>query len=234
MKVSINLIDYTVTKGDLISLIPGTIIEFKEAVSPIRICFIAFSADTISQVNLMEIASTSYHKMIEKPVINVKGNILKYLEDYFTLWSNVSNDESIKIHPQIIHHSMHNVLLGIANLYEQQPYEPVARNRQEEIYRELLQLITQHYTKERTAQFYAKKLNLTPQHLSTTVRQVTGGTVLDLIANVVIMDAKSKLKSTNMSVQEIAYALNFPTPSFFGKYFKRYVEMRPLSYKQKK
>ena len=128
---------------------------------------------------------------------------------------------------------MHNVLLTISTLYADKPFEPIVKNRQEEIYRELLQLITQHYTKNRSAQFYAKKLGLTPQHLSTTIRQVTGGTVLDLIANVVIIDAKAKLKSTNMSVQEIAYSLNFPTPSFFGKYFKRYVGMSPLAYKQK-
>ena len=34
-----------------------------------------------------------------------------------------------------------------------------------------------------------------------------------------------------MSVQEIAYSLNFPSASFFGKYFKRYVGMSPLEYR---
>lgn len=233
MNVSINLIDYTVKKGDLISLLPGTIIQFKGANSPVRVCFIGFSADTISQVNLMEIATTSYHKIIENPVVNVQGNMFKYLDDYLTLWANMSNDDSVSLHPNVINHSMHNVLLTISTLYADKPFEPVVRNRQEEIYRELLQLITQNYVQHRSAQFYAQKLDLTPQHLSTTIRQVTGGTVLDLIAHVVIMDAKAKLKSTNLSVQEIAYSLNFPTPSFFGKYFKRYVGMSPLAYKQK-
>ncbi|EGJ71502.1 transcriptional regulator, AraC family [Bacteroides coprosuis DSM 18011] len=232
MKVTINLIDYTVKEGDFITLLPGTIIQFKEAISPVKMSFIGFSANTISQVNLMEIAATSYHKMVEKPIIHVEGHLLKHLEDFLTLWSNVSNDEKMQIHPSIIHHSMCAILIGVVNMYDTRPYEPIARNRQEEIYRDLLHLITQNYTKQRRAQFYAKKLDLTPQHLSTTVRQVTGGTVLDLIASVVIMDAKAKLKSTNMSVQEIAYALNFPTASFFGKYFKRYVGMSPLSYKQ--
>ena len=67
--------------------------------------------------------------------------------------------------------------------------------------------------------------------LSTTVRQVTGRNVLDIIAHVVIVDVKAKLKSTNMTIQEIAYSLNFPSASFFGKYFKRHMGMSPLEYR---
>lgn len=232
MKAAINLIDYTIQKGDFITLLPGTIIQFKQAEAPLRLCFIGFSSNTISQINFMEVLTTSYHKMVENPVIPVQGNMFEYIHTYFSLWAKMSNDSSINLHPNIITHAMHNVVLTTSSLYADKPFHPIVKNRQEEIYRDLLQLITKYYTRERSAQFYADKLEITPQHLSTTIRQVTGGTVLDLIAHVVIMDAKSKLKSTNMSVQEIAYALNFPTPSFFGKYFKRYVGTSPLAYKQ--
>jgi AraC-like DNA-binding protein len=70
------------------------------------------------------------------------------------------------------------------------------------------------------------------QYLSTTVKQVTGKNILDIISYVVIMDAKSKLKSTNMTIQEISYSLNFPNASFFGKYFKRHVGMTPLEFRE--
>ena len=83
------------------------------------------------------------------------------------------------------------------------------------------------------AQFYADKLGISLQHLSTTVRQVTGKSVLDTIAYIVIMDAKAKLKGTNMTIQEIAYSLNFPSASFFGKYFRRYVGMTPLDFRNR-
>ena len=42
---------------------------------------------------------------------------------------------------------------------------------------------------------------------------------------------KAKLKSTDMTIQEIAYSLNFPSASFFGKYFKRHMGMSPLEYR---
>ena len=35
-----------------------------------------------------------------------------------------------------------------------------------------------------------------------------------------------------MTVQEVAYALNFPTQSAFGKYFRQQVGMSPRQYRQ--
>ena len=77
----------------------------------------------------------------------------------------------------------------------------------------------------------ADKMGISLQHLSTTVKQATGKNILDIIAHVVLIDVKSKLKSTDMTVQEIAYSLNFPNASFFGKYFKRHVGMSPQEYR---
>lgn len=89
----------------------------------------------------------------------------------------------------------------------------------------------QHYATERNVAFYANELGITQAHLSTTVRQVTGKTCLEIIASMVIMDAKAQLKSTNTSIQNIAYSLNFTNMSFFGKYFKRHVGVGPLEYR---
>lgn len=89
----------------------------------------------------------------------------------------------------------------------------------------------QHYSQERNVSFYADKLGITQAHLSTTIRQATGKTCIDIIASMVIMDAKAQLKSTETSVQDIAYSLNFTNMSFFGKYFKRHVGISPLEYR---
>ncbi|WP_304250167.1 AraC family transcriptional regulator, partial [Phocaeicola plebeius] len=105
-------------------------------------------------------------------------------------------------------------------------------NRGEEIVKRLVQYIIKHYTKERSVAFYADLLHISPQHLSTTVNKITGKTVTDIIAKLVITDAEAKLKSTDFTIQEIAYSLNFPDISFFGKYFKRYTGMSPKQYRE--
>lgn len=87
------------------------------------------------------------------------------------------------------------------------------------------------YNKTRNVAWYAEKLKISNIHLCTTVKKVTGNTCVEIISHMVIMDAKSQLKSTNIPIQEISNSLNFANTSFFGKYFKRYVGMSPLAYR---
>lgn len=74
-------------------------------------------------------------------------------------------------------------------------------------------------------------MHLSPQHLSTTIKKITGKTLTDIISSFIIHDAQAKLRSTEMTIQEIAYSLNFTDISFFGKYFKRYTGMSPKRYR---
>ena len=94
-----------------------------------------------------------------------------------------------------------------------------------------VQLVIQHYQETRNVAWYAERLKITHAHLCTIVKQITGRTCVDIISSMVIMDAKSQLKSTQLSIQEISDSLNFANMSFFGKYFKRYVGMSPLDYR---
>ena len=47
-----------------------------------------------------------------------------------------------------------------------------------------------------------------------------------------MVEAKNLLKYSTMSIQEIAYYLNFPNQSSFGKYFRNHTDMTPSAYRQ--
>ena len=107
-------------------------------------------------------------------------------------------------------------------------------NRAEEYFRQFTELLGEHYKHERSVGFYARQLCITPKYLTTLIKRISGKSVSEWIDNYVILEAKTLLKYSNMSVQEIAYYLNFPNQSFFGKYFKRNAGMSPSQYKAKK
>ena len=107
-------------------------------------------------------------------------------------------------------------------------------NRAEEYFRQFTELLGEHYKHERSVGFYARQLCITPQYLTTLIKRISGKSVSEWIDNYVILEAKTLLKYSNMSVQEIAYYLNFPNQSFFGSYFKRNAGMSPSQYKAKK
>lgn len=125
-----------------------------------------------------------------------------------------------KPNKELISTMLLTILHGVGSIHQNTNVTTRTFNRGEEIVKRLVQYIIKHYTKERSVAFYADLLHISPQHLSTTVNKITGKTVTDIIAKLVITDAEAKLKSTDFTIQEIAYSLNFPDISFFGKYFK--------------
>ena len=104
-------------------------------------------------------------------------------------------------------------------------------NRAEEYFRQFTELLGEHYKHERSVGFYARQLCITPKYLTTLIKRISGQSVSEWIDNYVILEAKTLLKYSTMSIQEIAYYLNFPNQSFFGSYFKRNTGMSPSQYK---
>lgn len=229
--VSINLMKTEIKQGDFITLLPGTIIQFNEQKEKVCLGFVGFSSHCVNGVNVIQSTLASFSTILGNPVIPLPPIIVSYFKDYFSLWARITTGP-YPLDTRMAKNTLNMLLYGVDNLYSTQPLpQKTFKSRKEEICRELIQLVIENYVQEKRAQFYADRLGISLQHLSTTVKQVTGKNVLDIIANVVMVDVKAKLKSSNMTIQEIAYSLNFPSPSFFGKYFKRHMGMSPLEYR---
>lgn len=82
-----------------------------------------------------------------------------------------------------------------------------------------------------TVQFFAEKLNLSPNYLSDMLRVTTGQSTQQHIHNKLIEKAKEALSTTNLSVSEIAYQLGFEHPQSFSKLFKIKMNVSPLEYR---
>ena len=93
--------------------------------------------------------------------------------------------------------------------------------------------VSTNFVKERSVIFYADQLFLTPKHLSRVIKEVSGRSAGEWIDEQVILEAKARLKTSSLTVQEISDQLGFPNQSFFGKYFKRHVGMSPSDYRKK-
>ena len=116
--------------------------------------------------------------------------------------------------------------------YFHQTTESKKLSNEEILMQNFLKTVQQYYKKERKVIFYADKLHLSAGYLSTVIKNVSGKTAAEWIDDYVILEAKSLLKSTNLTIQQISDGLNFPSQSFFGKYFKRQTGISPKEYKK--
>ena len=81
----------------------------------------------------------------------------------------------------------------------------------------------------KTAQDYAKSLNVHVNYLNRAVKEVTGKPTTVHISDRVISEAKALLQHTDWNISDIAYALGFEYPTYFNNYFKRMTGTNPKS-----
>ncbi|GGG95716.1 AraC family transcriptional regulator [Parapedobacter pyrenivorans] len=93
-----------------------------------------------------------------------------------------------------------------------------------------LHLVDSHYIEKRTVKEYADLLSITPNHLSQTIKAVSGKKALSYITERLVREAKSLLLYTDFSISEIAYRLGFSDPANFGKFFKKESGMPPSKF----
>ena len=82
-----------------------------------------------------------------------------------------------------------------------------------------------------TVNFFAEKLNLTPNYLSDLLKNATGRNAQTHIQESLIERAKELLSTTNLSIKEIAYDLGFEYPQSFSTMFKKNTRQTPLEFR---
>jgi len=93
------------------------------------------------------------------------------------------------------------------------------------------QLLEEKYQQNLTVTDYAGILAVTPNHLTQTLKQLSGKTSLEIIKSKQLLEIKRLLVHTSLGVSEISYQMNFADQSYFTKCFKRETGVLPLAYR---
>lgn len=133
---------------------------------------------------------------------------------------------------KVLQHVLMAIFYSSEEIRNQLETESGAYTSADAISKEFMRLVKDNFRSERQLQFYADKLCITPRYLSRVVKECTGSSAADWIERYVVLEARALLKSTSMTIQQISDELNFPSQTFFGKYFKRRVGMSPKLYRR--
>ncbi|WP_394759546.1 helix-turn-helix domain-containing protein [Flavobacterium sp.] len=83
----------------------------------------------------------------------------------------------------------------------------------------------------RSPSAFANQLNIHVNHLNKALKETTGKTTSQIIAERITQEAKILLKQTNWNINEIASCLGFEELSHFINFFKKEVQLSPNAYR---
>ncbi|WP_343700889.1 helix-turn-helix transcriptional regulator [Chitinophaga sp.] len=83
----------------------------------------------------------------------------------------------------------------------------------------------------RTAIDFATQLSVHVNHLNKALKDTTGKSTSELIAERIVQEAKMLLRHTDWNVSEIGYCLGFQEPAHFNNFFKKKTQVTPRSFR---
>ncbi len=228
---AVNLRPIHLQKNSLLIALPSQIAESQKVDEDFKGTFLVLSERFLSRVNLGD-AYLLLRNVQINPVYQLDEKTAGVFSSLTDLSYNLiqSSDNSP---------GMEEIFGLIARLFyllscrviNPSSLEKETGQRQGAVMMQFLQLLNLHYKEHREVGFYADKMNITAKYMTTLVKKASGKPALEWIEDYVILEAKAQLSSTVNTIQQIAFDLNFPSQSLFGRYFKRAVGMSPSDYR---
>lgn len=132
---------------------------------------------------------------------------------------------------------LNNALAAAVAQLEQEKKEsatpdPVLQNTvSNKVIFEVIAYIDQHYLSNISLSDLAEHFYLSKEHLSRLFKKETGQNLFSYIMDLKLTEAKRLLKTTDMTLDDIAYQLGFSNGNYFSKVFKKNCQLSPSEYR---
>ena len=183
----------------------------------------------------LKLNDSSLFQIGADPVYFINDNQLKYVSAIFQQMLNEFNStytgkldllrnyvnllmhEGLKMQPSVNYFNHQNGNIRLSSIF----LELLERQFPVESPQYPLQL--------KSARDYANRLAIHINHLNRAVKEVTGRTTTEHLAERIISEAKALLLHTNWSINDIAYSLGYEHTTYFNNFFKKQTGVTPNS-----
>ncbi len=239
--MDVNLVPCHLTANSVSVIHPGSIVEIKDVDWSNLDCYFLFiSTPFLKDINfdlnvLGSIPVMAKDSARREPVMQVSVEEMNLLRRYYDILHQnaVQNPDGVyskSIARCVIAALTYQMMQMVTRRVDSQEMAERPRSRRTSYVNDFMRLVQLNHRKERSVAFYADKLFISPKYLSLIIKESIGRSAADVIDEFVILEAKNLLRFSGKNIQQVAYELNFPNQSSFGKYFKHLTGMSPSEY----
>ncbi|MCI1786215.1 MAG: helix-turn-helix domain-containing protein [Bacteroidales bacterium] len=237
LQCTIDLDEYDIKEKGLLLILPGRIVQRIALGKDFKGCFIIMSENFTHSLNIIN-EYALFNAVKTKSFSALDDESIASLISYFKMIQAIIRQEDNPNRIEIVRHLTIAYNLGLGyyihkSIDNGQP-GGIILGAYEKATRKFMNLVREKCKGHRDMEFYAGQLFITPKHLSTVIKKVTGKTAMKWIEEYTILNAKTLLRTTNLTVGQVSDELNFSSQSDFGKYFKRFTGISPKEFQLKR
>jgi len=232
--LSVNYSSELLHPDTLVFLTPNMVLSLSDADADFSlegVCFYPAYFDDLSVYTLVYAQMISFLNEKTMPVQSLSAEEMKSLTSILGLYSDISMAQFYQT--GLLAHLSNLLLLRVVEILRSSGVSDTVKvSHPVEIYREFRKLLKTYCLKEHYIAFYASQLNVSTTYLSRIVRQVSGRTVNDHIAHMLITEIRRMLDCTDMPIKQIADRMGFADQASFGKFFRKQLGVSPSIYRR--
>lgn len=224
-EVSVNMQCYKVQAPCLLQLLSNETVQYHPAtMNPKAVCISLSRRATAGLIPDRSDLIAFYQSVLEYPVVPFASDYQPTLELFVASMREILRHTD---NPHRLEAAQNLIRAFFLSMPQLKKSPGIAKSHKDELMYRFLNVLRNNFRSERTIDFYAKSLSLSSKHLSKVVKQASGRTVHDWIDEYVTIEAKALLRSTDMTVSQVADALNFASQPLFSKFFRRTTGLNP-------
>ncbi|MBO5251091.1 MAG: AraC family transcriptional regulator [Bacteroidaceae bacterium] len=233
---------YRISEGDMYIYMPSTLVRLLHRSADTSGILITAEADYVLPIvqrvanaeNLLHLRLHPYVSLKDEEYVHLKEQIKNLQRRMAAETGEHRGIQHRHLMSELFKSMGQTLVYEVLNIYfAHQPLQPVPQGKKDQIFHQFLLSLFRHFRSEREVAFYAGLQHLTPRYFASIIKEKSGTNALQWIVQMVITEAKLLLETSDLSIKEISVRLNFPTQSFFGKYFKQYVGVSPKDYRER-
>ena len=105
-------------------------------------------------------------------------------------------------------------------------------SRKKELFRKFIKSVMDSHSLSREVLYYANELGVSCGYMNEVCNEISHHSAKEIIDSAVAARLKYELLYTTKSVQELADEFNFPSQSYFSRYYKRLTGMTPTEFRK--
>ena len=227
IEVEVNYVSYRLKKNSLATLLP---LDFK--------CKALLLTQNVYSPMIANLDISHFKELKQIPVVTYEETFFNMILQLFTM---LEKAKEILAYEDFEAYTERMILASfvlqksyIKRISKDTRPLPGVVMRKRELFRKFVEEIVNSHTVSREVLFYANELGVSAGYLNEVCNEVSTHSAKEIIDSAVASRLKYELSYTGKTIQELSDEYNFPSQSYFSRYYKRLTGMTPSEFRKKR
>lgn len=233
--IELNYTQYTLRKNGILTINPLDIITLKDGsddflaqvlVIPTRLPTIIMKDYSINVLEYMKSNPVCYY---DEPCLRIVYHVFDIILEAKEIFEYEAFENIVMKEVAVLSSIRHQHCSTLCN--ETKVHHEFL-SRKKDLFRRFVKELISSHSVSREVLFYANELNVSCGYLNEVCNEVSGHSAKEIIDSAVVTTLKYELSYSTKSIQELADEYNFPSQSYFSRYYKRLTGTTPTEFRK--